>query len=404
MKKTTVLFLDQQSWLGGAQRVLDSVLGSLGTEFDTLVAFPNEGTFRSVLEERGVNTLTIPIGNYRSGRKSFLEMAGFAVRSVFCGIRLTRTIRKYRIALVYINGPRCLLAGVIAAWLTGRPSVFHLHLILTRRSELFLVTRLSRHISRIIACSHAAAQSLLNADARLSGKTEVLYSPVPVGNVPAPGPTQERIGTATTGFTVGIVGRITEVKGQHLLLKAVGTLPANVRGKIRLLIIGAPAPASKADLRYADDLRAIATDYGLTENITWAGYQTDLDSWYASMDVLVQSALWAEAMGLVILEALRMGIPVIASRIGGIPEIIDDGSNGLLVTPGDEDALRQALARFVEDSSFREHLQQGAQFGLDDRFTLRSFSPNIRTLVRRLCNLPDANKIRPSDEKFAAWK
>lgn len=402
--KKTILFLDQQSWLGGAQRVLDSVLGSLGTEFDTIVAFPNKGAFRSELEERGVKTLTVPIGTYRSGRKSYLEMAGFAVRSLFCGIRLARTVRKHRIALVYINGPRCLLAGVIAAWLTGSPSVFHLHLILTRRSELFLVSRLSRRISRIIACSRAAAQSLLNADPRLSEKTEVLYSPVPVRNEPVAGRTHGNIRTTTPGFTVGMVGRITEVKGQHLLLKAVGKLPANVRGKIRILIVGAPAPASKPDFRYADELRTIATEYGLMENITWAGYQTDLQSWYAAMDVLVQSALWAEAMGLVILEALQMGIPVIAARIGGIPEIIDDGTNGLLVTPGDEDALRQALARFVEDNSLREHLQHGARSCLDDRFTLRSFSPKIRTLVRGLCNLPDSNETRPSDEKFAAWK
>jgi glycosyltransferase involved in cell wall biosynthesis len=402
--KKTILFLDQQSWLGGAQRVLDSALRSLGTEFNPIVAFPNKGPFRSELEERGVKTLTIPIGSYRSGSKSYLEMAGFAVRSVFCGIQLAATIRKRRVVLVYINGPRCLLAGVLAAWLTGRPSVFHLHLILTRRSELFLVTSLSRRISRIIACSQAAAQSLLNADARLSGKTEVLYSPVPVRIEPVVERTTINRRATTPYFTVGMVGRITETKGQHLLLKAAGRLPPDIRGKIRILLIGAPEPASKADTRYAEDLRAIAIQFGLTENIVWAGYQTDLRSWYASMDVLVHSALCAEAMGLVILEALQMGIPVIAARIGGIPEIIDDGTNGLLLEPGDEDALSQALSLFIENSSLREHLQEGARSCLDDRFTLRTFAPKIRALVCRVCNLTDSNGNRSPDEKFPAWK
>ena len=402
--KKTILFLDQQSWLGGAQRVLDFVLESLGTEFEPIVAFPNKGPFRSGLEERGVKTLTIPIGSYRSGSKSYLEMAGFAVRSVFCGIQLAATIRKRRIALVYINGPRCLLAGVIAAGLTGRPSVFHLHLILTRRSELFLVTRLSRRISRIIACSQAAAQSLLNADTRLSERPRFYTVRCPSELSPVAERTYINRRATTPYFTIGMVGRITEVKGQHLLLKAAGKLPPEVRDKIRILFVGAPAPASKADIRYAEDLRAIALQYDLTEKIVWAGYQTDLRSWYASMDVLVQSALWAEAMGLVILEALQQGIPVIAARIGGIPEIIEDGTNGMLVTPGDEDALRQALDLFIQDSSLREHLQQGAQSCLDDRFTLKSFSPKIRALVCKLCDMPDWNKNRTSDEKSAAWK
>jgi len=402
--KKTILFLDQQSWLGGAQRVLDSVLGSLETEFDPIVAFPNKGPFRSSLEERGVKTLTIPIGNYRSGRKSYLEMAAFAIRSAICGVLLATVIRRRRVDLVYINGPRCLLAGVFAAWLTGRPSVFHLHLILTRRTELFLVTRLARRISRIIACSHAAARSLLNDDTRLSEKTEVIHSPVPVRNDPIPERPPGNIRIPSPCFTVGTVGRITEVKGQHLLLKAAGKLPPQVRAKIRILIVGAPAPASKADIRYAEGLKAIAYRYDLTENIVWAGYQTDLASWYGSMDVLVHSALWAEAMGLVILEALQMGIPVIATRIGGIPEILRDGTNGLLVTPDDEDALGQALSLFIENSSLREHLQEGARSCLDDRFTLKSFSPKIRTLVCRLCNLPNSNGSSASDEKFAAWK
>jgi len=114
--------------------------------------------------------------------------------------------------------------------------------------------------------------------------------------------------------------------------------------------------------------------------------------------------LWDEAMGLVILEALQRGIPVIASRIGGIPEIIDDGANGLLVAPGDEDALGQALEHFIEDSSLREHLQEGARASLHDQFTLKIFSPKIRALVRSLCNMTDLSENRAPDEKFPAWK
>jgi glycosyltransferase involved in cell wall biosynthesis len=402
--KKTILFLDQQSWLGGAQRVLDYTLESLGTEFNRIVAFPDKGPFRSSLEEKGIRTLTVPIGTYRSGKKSYLEMAVFAVRSTICGLQLAAAIRRRRIALVYIIGPRCLPAGVFAAWLTGRPSVFHLQLILTRKTEVFLLRHLARHLSRIIACSHAAAQCLLNVDHRLSKKTEVLYNPVPDQFGQGSERTGKQSGTPGSNFTIGMVARITKGKGQHMLLKAAGKLPPEIRGRIRILIVGAPAPASEADFHYVDELRMIAVQYGLQENIVWAGYQTDPGPCYAEMDVLVHPALWDEAMGLVILEALQRGIPVIASRIGGIPEIIDEGFNGLLVAPGDEDALGQALEHFIEDSSLREHLQDGARASLDDQFTLKSFSPKIRKVVCQLCNVVDSNEAKAPDEKSAAWK
>jgi len=396
--KKTILFLDQQSWVGGAQRVLESVLASLGTEFDPIVAFPNHGPFRTALNERGIETLTIPIGIYQSGKKSWLEMAAFVVRSVLCGFRAAVIIRRRRVSLVYINGPRCLPAGVIASWLTGRPSLFHLHLILTRKAEVLLTTFLLRQVPQIVACSRAAAKSFLNEDVRLSGKTEVLYSPVSGPFISV----SER--QTAPHFTVGIVGRITEVKGHHVLLQAAGKLPPEIRARIRILIVGAPEPNSRPDGRYADDLRAIALQYGLQESIVWTGYQPDPGPLYALMDVLVHPALWAEAMGLVILEALQRGIPVIASRIGGIPEIIDDGTNGLLVPSGDSEALSQALAHFIDNGALRQRLQEGARAGVDARFTLQNFSPRIRFLVRRLCDVANPAETKTTDEEFAAWK
>ena len=401
-----ILFLEQQSWIGGAQRVLEAILESLPPEeFNSIVAFPGQGPFREALAAREIETITSPIGDYRSGRKSCLETVIFAFRSVLCGLKLAAVIQRRHVALVYINGPRCLLAGVLAAWLTGRPSMFHLHLILTRKPELLLAARLARYCSKIIVCSQAAAASLLDADCRLSEKTQILYNPVPE----LAGEACRIIGRArqdslapTPSFTVGMVGRITESKGQHLLLDAVGNLPLQIRDRIRILIVGAPAPACPADLHYANDLRTRALQYGLQDRVTWTGYRTDPGPCYASMDVLVHAAL-TEAMCLVILEALQNGVPVIATRVGGIPEIVDEGSNGLLVAPGDEDALGQALTLFLVDGSLRERLRSGARSGLDDRFSLKSFSPKIRTMVGQLCNPTASREAKVSDQKPPAW-
>jgi glycogen(starch) synthase len=101
------------------------------------------------------------------------------------------------------------------------------------------------------------------------------------------------------------------------------------------------------------------------------------------MDVLLHPS-WDEALGLTILEALQRGIPVIASRTGGIPEIIRDESNGLLVFPEDDDALVRSLERFIEDQALRDRLRAGARAGLDGRFSPEVFRPAIRDLICEL--------------------
>jgi len=105
------MFLDQQGWLGGAQRVLEATLDSVASEYDCVVAFPEWGSFRSFLVAKGVETIDLPVGSYEPGRKSLWAMASFACRSLYCGLKLSLVVRKKDIALIYINGPRCLPAG-----------------------------------------------------------------------------------------------------------------------------------------------------------------------------------------------------------------------------------------------------------------------------------------------------
>jgi hypothetical protein len=122
--KPTILFLEQQSWRAGGQRVLEVVLDALRDDFSLLVAFPDDGPFATQLRRHAVETLTYPLGRYRSGEKSLREKLEFGVRSLACAIGLARTIRQKRVRLVYINGPRALPAGVLAARLTRTQCFF----------------------------------------------------------------------------------------------------------------------------------------------------------------------------------------------------------------------------------------------------------------------------------------
>lgn len=277
-RKKSILFLEQQSWLSGGQKVLEFVLDAITPEFKPIVAFPIEGPFSKKLRDRNIDIIQFPLGTYRSGRKSYAEMAKFAVRTLACGLKLTAFIRRSNVALVYVNGPRWLAAGVMAARLTGRPLLFHLHLTLCRKPEVMLVALLARHAAKIISCSQATAQALLRGYPALSKSLLVVNNPLNVvkggtrrfADIPSP----------PASFTLGMVARISESKGQLSLLNAVGALPPGLQEQVRLVMVGAPPPGNAADLDYVGRLKEQAARLNLDRQTFWAGYQPDPTPFY----------------------------------------------------------------------------------------------------------------------------
>ncbi len=384
----SLLFLDQTASWGGAQRVLEVVLGALGREFLPLVALPEDGPFAAELRRRGIETLILPLGRYHSGRKSLADIAAFPPRSLYCGVQLARIIRRRHIQLVYINGPRCLVAGVFAARTTGTPSLFHLHLTMTRRTDTLVAALAARHATRIVACCETAAAALLRCSPRLARTLQVVYNPV---RKLVSGPASQGIVSAAHLMSsslpvVGVVGRINPKKGQHVLLRATARLKNRGRD-IQVVFLGEPQQNSAEDAHYLQLLQSCTRELALEEVIHWPGYQADPNPYYAAFDVLVipSTAGASEGLPLVALEAMQWGIPVIASRVGGIPEVIRQGVNGFLVPPGDDAALAESLERVLADGALRSQLSLGARASIDSRFSVDTFNHSIRSVVSQLC-------------------
>jgi glycosyltransferase involved in cell wall biosynthesis len=375
--KPRVVILDQQTWMGGGQRVLMAALSCISVNYDPLVLLPSEGPLTATLLENGIRAGAFPLGDYSPGRKSMKQMLAFGIRSLYCCAKVAAVIRREHVALVYINGPRCLLAGVLAARITGTPCIFHLHSMISRTPDRLLTNHLVKYVSRIVACSRAVAGSLVRDDARLASRTTVVYNPVaPAMNAPR--------NRGEKWITLGMVGRITAAKGHHTLLRAISRMADELRSRVRLIVVGAPDRHSTDDLRYAASLKEYAESSSLKGRVQWVGFQDDPLPYFDLIDVLAQPSS-TEGLGLSILEALRKGVPVIAFRTGGVPEIIEHGNNGLLVAPGDEDALLEAVEQFVSDRDLRMRLVEGARRNLDDRFSIGRFSAAIGRIVDELC-------------------
>ncbi len=162
-------------------------------------------------------------------------------------------------------------------------------------------------------------------------------------------------------FVVGHAGAlVNRHKGQLYLIEAARGLRERCRELVVLLLGSGEDEAM---------LRAAAR--GL-DNVVFAGFQRNLGDWFAVMDVFAFPSLY-EGLGSVILDAMHLGLPVVASRVGGIPEIVQDECNGLLIPPGNAQALAQALLRLRDQAELRHRLAQAA------RQTAQRFAPEAMT-------------------------
>ena len=131
-----------------------------------------------------------------------------------------------------------------------------------------------------------------------------------------------------TGRLIGIFGRLTRWKGQHIALEALRSLPG-----VHLVIVG-EALFTEDDRAYREELQRTAEEPGLQGRVHFLGFRSDVTALLQAMDVVVHCSVAAEPFGRVIVESMLAGTPVVATRGGGVDEIITDGQDGFLVPPG----------------------------------------------------------------------
>jgi glycosyltransferase involved in cell wall biosynthesis len=165
------------------------------------------------------------------------------------------------------------------------------------------------------------------------------------------------LGVPGSALAVTIIARLTEQKAHRVLLDAFAG--ASELADAHLVIVG--------DGELRDELRRRADTLGIAPRTHFAGARRDLGNMLAATDVFVMPSLW-EGLPLSLVLAMGAGLPVVASRVAGIPEVVEDGRTGLLVDPGDAPQLGTALARLAADSSLRADLGDAARAFVRPRF------------------------------------
>lgn len=177
-----------------------------------------------------------------------------------------------------------------------------------------------------------------------------------------------------SGFVLGAVGRLEEQKGHDQLLAAL----AQVRRQIpdfTLLLVG--------DGRRREALERQAAESGLADRVRFLGTRRDLPIIYRSLDLFVQPSRW-EGLPLALLKAMGAGLPVLATRVSGVREVVSDGGNGRLVAPGDPEALALALAQLYQQPESRARMGAAARLTIRDRYSLKAMLARLESLYLEL--------------------
>lgn len=172
-------------------------------------------------------------------------------------------------------------------------------------------------------------------------------------------------------FTILCVGRLTPAKGQRILIDACRCLHQSGR-QLHLVLIGSGPDQQQ--------LKAAVAAHGLESVVRFTGAlnQAEVRAWYSRADAFALAS-FAEGIPVVLMEAMASGIPCVSTRITGIPELIRDGEDGLLVTPSDTDELAAALARLMDDAPLRQYLARSGRARVQQKYDL---TRNVERLGR----------------------
>ena len=364
---------------GGEEQVLRQVmLGLAGRGWRCLLAYHEWGDFIPEYEAAGMECRQFDLSAARPKAPARLLKSALS--------QLTWA-RRERVGLLYCNSYARAPVTAIAKMIGSLPAVCHLHLeppsYLSRQYRWGL-----GRIGRFIAVSDWSAAQW-TAELGLPAKQfAALHNPIDTSrfrpDADARAAARQELGLDSDDFVIGYCGRLVRGKGVDVLVRAAAPLMRR-DSAVKLLIIGSDA---QNILHYDEPvvpvIKALAVELGIADQVTFLGVRPDVERWYNAMDTLVAPVTDVEPFCLVVAEALACGRPAIASRLGGIPEILQGSLSELMVPPSDVDALAGALQRMLEDTPRRDRLGTLGRRFVQANFALQPYLDRLEHLVEEI--------------------
>lgn len=362
-----VLFLHSSSELYGSDRSLLNLLKNLKNKnFKCIVILPEEGPLAIEINKLGyVKVIIRELAVLRRKNLSLKGLYHYSKQFLQSIIFLKKVIKLEDIDIVYTN-TSVVFPGGIAAKLCGKKSIWHVREIIDNNFENKVVSGIVNIFSDvIIANSKATAKRISNND----NKVRIVYNAIESKETYS----KKFLKRENDQIVIGMAGRINRWKGQKLFVD-MAEIVFKEEKNVKFVIAG---DVYKDEIYILNDLREYIDSKNLNNKIELLGQVNDMEYFYKGLDIFVLPSIQPEPFGLVVIEAMDKGIPVIATNHGGPIEIIDDGKNGYLVDYRDANEMSQKVIELVRDSDLRNRIGREGREKRNKVFNIENYANNI---------------------------
>ncbi|MEW5768357.1 MAG: glycosyltransferase [bacterium] len=352
LPKIRILHVIQWLEQGGAEKGACLLAASLNKDrYESIVCAFQDGLMRQYIEPLGVDLNIVE-------KKHKLDM-------VFL-MKLVYLMKKKKVDLVHCRGIPPTVYGGMAAKLAGLPLVTSVHgrsqfQTKTGLKALYLIQKFG---GKVVAVSESMRDDLVREGNLERDKIMVIHNGIDVKNIELGDGGQikrEEFKVDTSSLVIGAVGTLRPVKGYEYLVRAMPLILESLP-QVRLVFIG--------DGESADELKEITEHLGLQDSVLFLGRRKYAQRLMNGFDVLAVSSL-SEGLSMVILEAMSVSVPVVATKVGGNPEVVEDGVTGILVEKKSEVSLAQGLIWILKDENKRKAMGKAGWKRVKEAFSLK---------------------------------
>ncbi|MFA7467821.1 MAG: glycosyltransferase [Desulfotomaculaceae bacterium] len=370
MRRLQILHVIGGGEFGGAERQILNLASAIDQQKVFLhVCCLFTAPFLQVAEEHGLSAVAVPMKH-----KLDFSVAG----------RLYSLIREKHIDLVHTHGVRANLLGRMAAKLSGKPVITTVHSRLAfdypgllSRTVNSWTERATRGLTdHFIAVSRGLREALLNEGVP-DKKITVIYNGLDVDEFKPPeerGRFRRSLKLADDVPLVAVIGRMHPVKGHRFFLEAAVEVLAS-KPEVRFLLIGS-GPERQV-------LQELVGELKITDRVIFTGFIEDIVSVLADIDVLAIPSL-SEGLPVTAIEAMSSFVPVVATSVGGLPEVIQDCRTGLLVNPGSAEALARGILWVLNNRAEAQEMARRGYATVENNFSARSMARGTEGVYQKI--------------------
>jgi L-malate glycosyltransferase len=356
--------------VGGGEYSLFFLIKNLKKDiFRPVVFYAQENEIICNLQKENITTIKIPlhkniISVYRDEiRYNPLSLSLYIFYMVQAIFRVKAQLRRNNVVLLHPHDNLSKIIGSIAAKMSGVKLIAHCRDLLQKKlMERMLLFYQLLMMNKIITVSEGN-RKLFKIGRKISRKVTTIYNGIDLDVFDSlqKKTFNENVAIRQEDVVIGIIGVFDTCKGHIFLFKAIDKLVAEGDKNITCLVVG--------DGRNRARLETFIAQRSLQDYIKILGYRKDVPLLLKYMDIVVLPSL-QESFPRVLLEAMAAKTPVIATRVGGIPEAVQDGKTGILVLPGDSDMLLSALKYLIKNPSIRKQMGEEGRKRVEERFCI----------------------------------